>query len=77
MRNPKLEKKLPMVLDENEITRLLEAPAEDNVFDRRDRAMLEAFNRELGYKKCKTFDIEAELKKTEGTPEPIPAKTKQ
>jgi hypothetical protein len=44
---------------------------------RRDRAMLEAYNRELGYKKCKTFDIEAELKKTDGTPAPIPAKTKQ
>jgi hypothetical protein len=43
---------------------------------RRDRAMLEAYNRELGNKKCKTFDIEAELKKTEGTPEPIPTKTK-
>jgi hypothetical protein len=44
---------------------------------RKDRAMLEAFNRELAYKKCKTFDIEAELKRTEGTPEPIPTKTKQ
>ena len=44
---------------------------------RRDRAMLEAYNRELGYKKCKTFDIEAELQKTDGTPAPIPAKTKQ
>ena len=44
---------------------------------RKDRAMLEAYNRELAYKKCKTFDIEAELKKTDGTPEPIPTKTKQ
>ena len=40
VRNPKLEKKLPMVLDENEITRLLEAP-EDDIFGRRDRAILE------------------------------------
>ena len=44
---------------------------------RRDRAMLDAYNRELAAKKCKTFDIEAELKKIDGTPEPIPAKTKQ
>ena len=44
---------------------------------RKDRAMLEAYNRELAYKKCKTFDIEAELKKSDGTPQPIPTKTKQ
>jgi len=44
---------------------------------RKDRAMLEAYNRELAFKKCKTFDIEAELKKTDGTPEPIPTKAKQ
>lgn len=41
VRNPKLDKKLPMVLDENEITRLLEAPEGDEVFARRDRAILE------------------------------------
>ncbi|MGZ5822796.1 MAG: hypothetical protein ACXWJ2_02510 [Hyphomicrobium sp.] len=45
---------------------------------RKDRAMLEAFNRELANKKCKTFDIDAELGKTDGTPQPIPTtKTKQ
>lgn len=41
VRNPKLEKKLPMVLDESEITRLLEAPEGDDVIARRDRAILE------------------------------------
>lgn len=40
MKNPKQEKRLPMVLEENEVTRLLEAP-EDDVAGRRDRAMLE------------------------------------
>ena len=44
---------------------------------RRDRAMLDAYNRELAAKKCKTFDIEAELKRIDGTPEPIPTKSKQ
>jgi hypothetical protein len=44
---------------------------------RKDRAMLEAYNRELANKNCKTFDIEAELGKAEGTPEPIPTKKKQ
>jgi hypothetical protein len=44
---------------------------------RKDRAMLESYNRELAAKKCKTFDIEAELKKTDSVPEPIPTKTKQ
>ena len=44
---------------------------------RRDRAMLDAYNRELTAKKCKTFDIEAELKRIDGTPEPIPTKSKQ
>jgi hypothetical protein len=33
---------------------------------RRDRAMLEAYNRRLAAKNCKTFDLEAELK-----PKPI------
>ena len=28
---------------------------------RRDRAMLEAYNRQLAVKRCKTFDLEAEL----------------
>ena len=40
MRNPKLEKKLPMVLDENEVTKLLESP-ENDLTGRRDRAILE------------------------------------
>ena len=40
VRNPKLEKNLPMVLEEGEITRLLESP-EDDIFGRRDRAILE------------------------------------
>ena len=40
LRTPKLEKKLPMVLDENEITSLLESP-EDDVAGRRDKAILE------------------------------------
>ena len=40
LRTPKLEKKLPMVLDENEISRLIEAPTDD-VAGRRDRAILE------------------------------------
>ena len=40
MKNPKQEKRLPMVLEENEVTRLLEAP-EDDLAGRRDRAILE------------------------------------
>lgn len=40
VRNPKLEKKLPMVLDENEVTRLLESPEVD-LSGLRDRAILE------------------------------------
>lgn len=40
MQNPKLEKKLPMVLDENEVSRLLECP-ENDLAGRRDRAILE------------------------------------
>ena len=40
VRTPKLEKKLPMVLDENEISRLLESP-EPDVDGKRDRAILE------------------------------------
>jgi tyrosine recombinase XerC len=40
IRTPKLDKKLPMVLDENEITALLESP-EDDLIGRRDRAILE------------------------------------
>jgi hypothetical protein len=44
---------------------------------RKDRAMLEAYNQQLADKKCKTFNIEAELGKTDGsTPAPIPTKTK-
>lgn len=40
LRTPKLEKKLPMVLDENEVSRLMEAPGDD-LTGRRDRAILE------------------------------------
>src|SRR3989338_3044790 len=40
LRTPKLEKKLPMVLDENEVSRLIEAPGDD-LSGRRDRAILE------------------------------------
>ncbi len=40
MKNPKLEKRLPMVLEENEVARLLEAPEKD-VSGLRDRALLE------------------------------------
>ena len=40
MKNPKQDKRLPMVLEENEVTRLLEAP-EDDLAGRRDRAILE------------------------------------
>ena len=40
LRTPKLEKKLPMVLDESEVSRLIESPANDMI-GRRDRAILE------------------------------------
>ncbi len=40
LRIPKLEKKLPMVLDENEVSRLIESPDND-LIGRRDRAILE------------------------------------
>ena len=40
LRTPKFEKKLPMVLDENEVSRLMEAPGDD-LSGRRDRAILE------------------------------------
>ena len=40
LKTPKLEKKLPMVLDENEITRLIDSP-DRNMAGRRDRAILE------------------------------------
>lgn len=40
LRTPKLDKRLPMVLDENEVGRLLESP-EDDLAGRRDRAILE------------------------------------
>ena len=40
LRTPKLEKKLPVVLNENEVSRLIEAPADD-LAGRRDRAILE------------------------------------
>ncbi|PIU40754.1 MAG: tyrosine recombinase XerD [Candidatus Omnitrophica bacterium CG07_land_8_20_14_0_80_50_8] len=40
LRTPKLEKKLPMVLDENEVSRLIDSPAHD-LAGCRDRAILE------------------------------------
>ncbi len=40
VKNPKLEKKLPMVMEEIEVAQLLEAP-EDDLAGRRDKAMLE------------------------------------
>ena len=40
VRNPKLEKKLPIVMEEGEVERLLESP-EDDLSGRRDRAILE------------------------------------
>lgn len=40
LKNPKQEKKLPMVLEENEVRALLEAP-EDDLAGRRDKAILE------------------------------------
>ncbi len=40
IRNPKLEKKLPIVMEEGEVARLLESP-EDDLSGRRDRAILE------------------------------------
>ena len=40
VRNPKQEKKLPMVLEEDEMTKLLDSPGED-IFGCRDRAILE------------------------------------
>ena len=40
LKNPKQEKKLPMVMDENEVDRLLEAP-EDDLAGLRDKAVLE------------------------------------
>ncbi|MFA6320414.1 MAG: tyrosine recombinase XerC [Candidatus Omnitrophota bacterium] len=38
---PKLDHKLPVVLDEGQIAKLLQCPPEDDVFGLRDRAMLE------------------------------------
>ena len=40
VKNPKLEKKLPKVMEETEVARLLEAP-EDDLTGRRDKAILE------------------------------------
>lgn len=40
LKNPKLEKKLPMVLDESEVARLLDSP-EDDASGLRDKAILE------------------------------------
>ena len=38
---PKLDKKLPIVLDEGKVAKLLQCPPEDDVFGLRDRALLE------------------------------------
>ncbi len=38
---PKLDKKLPVVLDEGKITKLLQSPSEDDVSGLRDKALLE------------------------------------
>jgi hypothetical protein len=43
----------------------------------KDRAMLEAYNRQLAEKKCKTFNIEAELAKTDGSTPALIAPKKQ
>lgn len=40
VRNPKLDKRLPVVMEETEVSRLLDAP-EDDLAGRRDRALLE------------------------------------
>jgi len=40
VRNPKLDKKLPIVMEEGEVARLLDSP-EDDLSGRRDRALLE------------------------------------
>jgi hypothetical protein len=40
---------------------------------RRDRAVLEAYNRQLAAKRCKTFDLEAELTPKHVRETPIPA----
>lgn len=40
LKNPKLEKRLPMVLEESELNQLLESP-EDDLVGRRDKAILE------------------------------------
>lgn len=41
---------------------------------REDRAMLEAFNRRLAEKKCKTFDLDAELRPKPVGETPVPRK---
>lgn len=38
---PKLDKKLPVVLDEGKVTKLLQSPSEDDVSGLRDKALLE------------------------------------
>ncbi len=43
---------------------------------RRDRAVIEAFNRRLAEKNCATYDIDAELKKGPNDPPPAPVKKK-
>ncbi|MDO8525159.1 MAG: tyrosine recombinase XerC [Candidatus Omnitrophota bacterium] len=38
---PKLDRKLPVVLDEGKVAKLLQCPSEDNLFGLRDKAILE------------------------------------
>lgn len=40
---------------------------------RQDLAMLQAYNRQLAAKNCKTFNLEAELKKTDPSDTPTPS----
>lgn len=48
------------------------ARADPDADRRRDRAMVEAYNRQLAAKGCKTFDLEAELRKPPGLDTPAP-----
>ena len=48
------------------------ARADPDAERRRDRAMLEAYNKQLAAKGCKTFELEAELRKPPGLDTPAP-----
>ena len=43
LKTPKLDRKLPLFLDVNEVTRLIESPDVSDVYGLRDRAILETF----------------------------------